>query len=84
MYKRQEQGSSMGTMTSSGRSIELDFQGTDYDVLRDDVQKLTEELRKRDDVMQVHSSVENAAPIVHVEVLSLINIFPAEAVYPRE
>ena len=63
-----EQGSSMGTMTSSGRSIELDFQGTDYDVLRDDVQKLTEELRKRDDVMQVHSSVENAAPIVHVEV----------------
>ena len=63
-----EPGSSMGSMMSSGRSIELDFQSTDYDVLREDVERLTEELRKREDVMQVHSSVENAAPILRVEV----------------
>ena len=56
-----EPGSSMGSMTTTGRSIELDFQGTDYDVLRDEVDRLAAELRKRDDVMQVHSSVENAA-----------------------
>ena len=63
-----EPGSSMGSMTTTGRSIELDFQGTDYDVLRDEVDRLAAELRKRDDVMQVHSSVENAAPILRVEV----------------
>ena len=35
-----EPGSSMGSMTTTGRSIELDFQGTDYDVLRDEVDRL--------------------------------------------
>ena len=29
---------------------------------------LVTELRKRDDVMQVHSSIENAAPIIKVRV----------------
>lgn len=62
-----ESGSST-SMMSAGRQIELDFQGTDYDVLREDVQSITEALRQREDVIQVHSSVENAAPIVRVTV----------------
>ncbi len=62
-----ESGSSYNTMIS-GSEIELDFQGTDYDVLREEVESLTEALRQREDVIQVHSSVENAAPTVRVEV----------------
>ena len=63
-----EQGSSVGSIGSSQRQIELDFQGTDYDVLREEVNRLAEALRDREDVMQVHSSVENAAPIIKIDV----------------
>ena len=56
-----------GSMTSNGR-IEIDLQGTDYKVLKAAVNDLTEQLRQRKDVMQVHSSVENAAPVVKVHI----------------
>lgn len=57
----------MGSMTSNGK-IEIDLQGTDYKVLKKAVNDLTEQLRQRKDVMQVHSSVENAAPVVKVRI----------------
>mgnify|MGYP002791804407 FL=1 len=56
-----------GSMTSNGK-IEIDLQGTDYKVLKAAANVLTEQLRQRKDVMQVHSSVENAAPVVKVHI----------------
>ena len=53
---------------SSGDSIEVDLQSTDYDTLKKAADDLVTELRKREDVMQVHSSVENAAPVIKVNV----------------
>ena len=64
-----EQGSSsMSSSMSSGDSIEVDLQSTDYDTLKKSADALVTELRKREDVMQVHSSVENAAPVIKVKV----------------
>ena len=64
-----EQGSTtMSSSMSSGNSVEVDLQSTDYDALKAASDELVNELRKREDVMQVHSSIENAAPIVKVKV----------------
>ena len=64
-----EQGSSsMSSSMSSGDSIEVDLQSTDYDTLKKAADDLVTELRKREDVMQVHSSVENVAPVIKVNV----------------
>ena len=64
-----KQGSttSSGSM-SSGDQIEIDLQSTDYQALKAAANDLTEQLRQRRDVMQVHSSVENAAPVVKVDI----------------
>ena len=64
-----EQGSSTGSASMmSTDNIEINLQSTDYDTLKASADELVTELRKREDVMQVHSSVENAAPIVKVRV----------------
>ncbi len=64
-----EEGSSTGMSSmTGGDSIEIDLESTDYDTLKAASDNLVAELRKRDDVMQVHSSIENAAPVVKVEV----------------
>lgn len=64
-----EQGSttSSGSM-SSGDQIEINLQSTDYQALKAAANDLTEQLRQREDVMQVHSSVENAAPVIRVDI----------------
>ena len=62
-----EQGSTSGSSSSSTNEIEVDLQSTDYDALKMASNDLVTELRKRDDVMQVHSSIENAAPIIKVK-----------------
>ena len=64
-----KQGSTMSSgALSSGDEIEVDLQSTDYDALKAASDQLVEGLREREDVMQVHSSIENAAPVVKVEV----------------
>lgn len=63
-----ESSSSTGGSMSASREIEVDLQGTDYDLLRDEANRLADELRTRDDVMQVHTSVENAAPVITIDV----------------
>ncbi len=64
-----EQGSTtMSSSTSTSDEIEVDLQSTDYDALKDAADDLVGKLRQRHDVMQVHSSTENGAPIVKVEV----------------
>ena len=45
----------MSSSMSSGDSIEVDLQSTDYDTLKKAADDLVTELRKREDVMQVHS-----------------------------
>lgn len=64
-----EQGSTTSSSSSSSTDqIEIDLQSTDYDALKTAADDLVTELRKRDDVMQVHSSIENAAPVVKVHI----------------
>lgn len=63
-----EQGSTTSSSMSSTNQIEVDLQSTDYDALKKASDELVEELRKREDVMQVHSSIENAAPVIKVNV----------------
>lgn len=62
-------GSSTGMDSMSmGDEIEIDLQSTDYTVLKEASDQLVEELRKRKDVMQVHSSIENTAPVIKIDV----------------
>lgn len=63
-----DEGSNLMPISNGGDSIEIDLESTDYDLLKEASDALVEELRKRDDVMQVHSSIENAAPVVKVRV----------------
>ncbi len=62
-----------GSTTSSssmmgGDEIEIDLQSVNYDSAKTAANSLAEELRKREDVFQVHTSVENAAPVIKVTV----------------
>ena len=64
-----KQGSTTSSSAvSDGDEIEIDLQSIDYDVLKEAAEELAEELRQRDDIMQVHTSVENAAPVVKVNI----------------
>ena len=63
-----EQGSSTGSTMYATRQIEVDLQGTDYDAVQSETNRLVEALRDREDVTQVHSSIENAAPVLKVRV----------------
>lgn len=63
-----EQGSSTGSTMYTTRQIEVDLQGTDYDAVQSETNRLVEALRDREDVSQVHSSIENAAPVLKIRV----------------
>lgn len=64
-----KQGSTTSSGTiSSGDEIEINLQSPYYGNLRSAAGELVDELRKREDVMQVHSSLENAAPVVEVNI----------------
>ena len=63
-----EQGSTTSSSMSSTNQIEVDLQSTDYNALKQASDELVAELRQREDVMQVHSSIENAAPVIKVNV----------------
>lgn len=64
-----QQGSTTGMSgMDTGDQIEIDLQSTNYDALKLAANDLVNELRRRNDVMQVHSSIENAAPVVKVRI----------------
>lgn len=64
-----EQGSTTSSSAmSSSDQIEIDLQSTDYDALKMAADELADALREREDVMQVHSSIENAAPVIKVKI----------------
>ena len=64
-------GSSMRFMQRS-RGYEVILKGTQYDELKEVSDKIVEELTARDDIINVHSSYENNAPIVTIKVDSLM------------
>ena len=63
-----EQGSSTGSTMYTSRQIQVNLQGTDYDAVQSETSRLVEALRDREDVTQVHSSIENAAPVLKIRV----------------
>lgn len=58
------------SMSFMGRSrgYEAILQGTQYSELQELSNKIVKELTERDDVMNVHSSIENTAPVVAIRV----------------
>ena len=58
---------SMSFMSRS-RGYEVILNGTDYDELQEVSSRIVAEMTARDDVMNVHSSIENTAPVVTVKV----------------
>ena len=62
-----EASSSMSFMGGS-RGYEAILNGTDYDELQEVSNKIVEEMTARDDVINVHSSIENTAPVVTIKV----------------
>ncbi|MDO4269017.1 MAG: efflux RND transporter permease subunit, partial [Eubacteriales bacterium] len=59
-----------GSMSFMGRSrgYEVILNGTDYDEIKEVSDEIVAELTARDDVMNVHSDLENTAPVVTVKV----------------
>lgn len=62
-----EASSSMSFMGRT-RGYEALLNGTNYDELQEVSNKIVAEMTARDDVMNVHSSIENTAPVVTVKV----------------
>lgn len=63
---RVKSSSSMSYMSSEQPNYEAILSGTDYDKLKEISDRLVPELRQREDLTAVHSSMENAAPILKV------------------
>ena len=59
---------SSSTMTSSTSGIEYILQGTQYDELKRVSDQITKELLARPEVSKVHSTLENAAPVVKLNI----------------
>lgn len=61
--------SSMGSMSMlEGDQIEIILLSTDYDELKDISDDIVGKLRAREDTAQIHSTMENAAPLVKLSV----------------
>lgn len=60
--------SSMGMSMSSGSDVTINLQGVDYDKVKAATDELVLALKTRSDITKVHSSIENAAPLVKVDV----------------
>lgn len=63
-----ESSSMMSTMSSNSTSFESILQAADYDKLKEASDAIVSDLQAREDVTAVHSSLENAAPLVKIKV----------------
>ena len=64
-----EEQSSMGSMSMLAEDeIEVILLSTDYDELKDISDDIVAKLRAREDTVQIHSTMENDAPLVNVEI----------------
>ncbi|MDO5417127.1 MAG: efflux RND transporter permease subunit [Lachnospiraceae bacterium] len=63
-----KESSMMGSMDMGNDRYELILQSTQYDDLKEVSDRITDELKKRPDVTRVHSTLENAAPVVKLHI----------------
>lgn len=63
-----ESVSSSSSMMSTGNGVEYILQGTQYDELKDISDRITEALKQRPEVTKVHSTLENSAPIIQIDI----------------
>ena len=60
--------STMSAMTTSSDAVDFILESTDYDELKAASNRIVEELQGRTDVTDVHSTLENSAPLVKINV----------------
>ncbi len=63
-----ENGSSSGSSSMQSDNIEIDISSVDYEAAKAVAKDMVAQLKQRPDVTKVHSSVENAAPVVKVKI----------------
>ena len=63
-----QSASNTGMSSSTSADIETNLEGTDLDLVRDTAEEIKEELKKMPYVTKVHSSMENAAPVLKVDI----------------
>ncbi len=63
-----QSASSMGMSSSATADIEADLEGSELAQVKETADRIVEELRKEPYVTKVHSSMENAAPVVRIRV----------------
>lgn len=61
-------GSTTGMSSLTSDNIELVLQGTDYEELKNASEEFVTELRKREDISKIHTTLDNGAPTVKVKV----------------
>ncbi len=63
-----EESSTTSMMTNSADSVDFILESTQYDELKEVSDQIVEAMNGREDVTNVHSSLENSAPIVKINV----------------
>ncbi len=63
-----ESQSSTSMMGSSTDGVEYILQSTQYDELRDASDRIVQELKDRPELTRIHSTLENSAPVVQIDV----------------
>ena len=63
-----ESVSSSSTMASSADGVEYILQGTQYDELKNISDQITEALKQRPEVTKVHSTLENSASVIQIDI----------------
>lgn len=61
-------GSTTGMPSMSSSDIKIVLQGTDYDELKEASEEFADELRTRNDITKIHTTLDNGAPVVKVKV----------------
>ena len=56
------------SMLTTGETYEVILQSTQYDELSEASDRIVEDLQARDEIVRVHSSLENAAPLVKLDI----------------
>ncbi len=60
--------SSMSTMSGGDDGVEYILESTQYDELKEAADRITNELLEREEVTKVHNTLENAAPVVKLDI----------------
>lgn len=63
-----ESQGSTSTMSTSTDGVEYILQGTQYDEVKNISDQITEALKERPEITKIHSSLENSAPVVQIDI----------------